>query len=205
MKTFQIMYDRIATELRRSNLVSEIKDAINDAIDEASKNRFYFNEMRGLTFNTVSATEYYDDQGIVEIDAIYTVIAGSRRELREALDTEIDCLSEGNVQIGQPFKYARRGTEFRLYPVPDAAYTVVFNGYGKLSPSPLVNPTDTNAWVNDSERYIRALAKSYVFRDVIRDAGEATLYAAMAEDYKQELLEETTTRIGTGQMRPTQF
>lgn len=205
MSDFITMVSRIAAELRRSNITDQIKNAVNDAIDEAAKTRFYFNEMRGVTFNTVPGTEYYDDMGIVEIDAIYYTQNSNRYSLYLDNNLEAGNAGDGNAQSGPPDAYSRQGEQLRLYPIPNSILPVYLEGYGKLSPWPLVNDTDTNAWMTTGERYIRALAKSIVLKDVIRDYSEAAVLEAIADDQRDKLLSETTTRIGTGVLRPTQW
>lgn len=205
MTTFLVMQGRVASELRRSNLTTEIKTAINDAIFEASATRFYFNEMRGVSFATVAGTEYYSDQNLVDIDAMYYLQGTARRNVSVYNDAYATDEAEGGISSGQLISASRYGSSLRLYPIPSSVMTVYLEGYGRLTPYPMVNDADTNAWMTEGEKYIRALAKSYLLKDVIRDFGEATIYEALAEDRKNDLLETTAFRQGTGSIRPTQF
>lgn len=206
MSTFLEMVTKIAADLRRSNIATEIKAAINDAIAEAAKTRFYFNEMIDQTFVTVNGTEYYDDLGLVEIDAAWFLQGTSRYNLSIESQLTEDDLASGNPQTsGQLQELSRYGKKLRLYPIPNGVITVHLNGFGKLIPNPLVNDGDTNAWLTEGELYIRALAKRNVFRDVVRDYGEAKVLESIAEDYKQMLVEDTTLRSSTGKLRSTRF
>lgn len=202
---FITMVTRITTEIRRTNLTVEVKNAINDAIDEASKHRFYFNEMRGVTFNTVANQEYYSDAGVVEIDTIYYFQNGARQNIYLDNNIDADERAAGNIVGGQLTNYSRQGTDIRLYPRPSVVTAVFIDGYGKLTPYPLVNNADTNNWMTYGERYIRALAKSILMKEVIRDYGEAAALEAIAEDYKSTLIDETTKRLGTGVIQGTQW
>lgn len=208
MSDFITMVNRIAAELRRSNLATEIKAAINDAIDEAAKTRFYFNEMH-LSFVTVPGTEYYPDLGLVEIDDAWyyqnNVPNGQKERLYVV--NQIDANNEriGNAMGGQMDWISRYGGQLRIRPVPTVAWTVYVDGYGKLTPSPLVADDDTNAWMVDGEKYIRALAKRNLLRDVVRDYAEAGTLEKIAESYKQDLEEETSLKSSTGVIRSTQF
>jgi hypothetical protein len=205
--TFIETVTRIASELNRSNITADIKNAINDAIAEAATTRFYFNEMRGLTFNTVALQEYYPDLGIVEFDAVwYFQGVNSRRNVEEISNLDMDRWAEGSVIGGQLTEFSRYGQEIRLYPIPSTVQTIYMSGYGKLTPSPLVNDGDTNAWLTDGERYIRALAKRNVLQNKIRDFSEAAVQDAIANDYKDNLTEASALRaMGAGSMTPTQF
>ena len=205
MTNFITMVNRVTTELRRSNLTTEAKAAINDAIAEAAETRFYFNEMRGVTFPTVIGQEYYDDQGLVEIDAAYYSLGGTRYNLITVLNTRVDNRASGNVITGRPDEISRFGGQLRFDPVPNLVTTITLDGYGKLDPYPLVLDADTNAWMTEGERFIRALAKRNLLRDVVRDYGEARVLDAIAEDYKTNLISQTNLKSGTGTLVPTSF
>lgn len=205
MANYITMIERVTTELRRATLVDEVKDAINDAVAQAAKDRFYFNLMRAVSFVTVPGQEYYADQGLVEIDAAYYFVGGTRYNLQPENNLYADDRAEGNVISGQTDGYSRAGEFLRLYPVPTAIVTVYLDGYGKLTPYPFTADADTNAWMTTAERYIRTLAKGIILRDVIRNYGEASTVMRIAEDLKDELLLETAQRMGTGTVRPTQF
>jgi hypothetical protein len=205
VSTFKQMRDRIAGDLRRSNLDTQIGNAINDAIAEAAKQRFYFNEMIGVSFPTVTGTEYYDDLGLTEIDAMYYLNGTTRYNLFERNQLDANDYADGNVQSGQLTDYARYGSKIRLYPIPTSVTTIYLDGYGKLTPTPLVLDGDSNAWLTEGELYIRALAKRNILRDVIRDYGEAKVLESVAEDYKAQLVEDTTLRSSTGTIRSTTF
>ena len=204
MATFIETVNRIATELRRSNLTNDIKNAINDAVKEAAKTRFYFNEMHA-SFPTVAATEYYDDLGLVEIDAAWYTLGGVKYGIDVDSQLDINDLSVGTVTGGYPESLARYEGKIRVYPIPSNVVTIYVDGYGKLAPFPFVADGDTNAWLDAGELYIRALAKRNLLRDVIRDYGEARVYEGVAEDYKALLEADTAAKNSTGSIRSTRF
>lgn len=197
---------RIAGELKRSNIDDAIKFAINDAIVEAARTRFYFNEMRGLTFNTVVDQEYYPDLGFTEIDAMYYFDGvNSRRNVWLQNDVIATNRADGSTSGGQINSYSRYGMSLRLYPIPSTVFAVYMDGFGRLSPYPLAINDDTNEYLGEGENYIRALAKRNVYRDQIRDLSQASIFDAVAEDYKTDLIGETNQRQGTGTLYPTRF
>jgi hypothetical protein len=206
--TFLETKTRISTELRRANLLTEIGQAINDAIDEAAKNRFYFNEMH-TSFPTVIGQEYYPDLGLVELDDVWYYlngVVGGQKE-RLYLENQLDAndLRIGNAIGGQLQSISRYGGQLRIQPIPTSVQTIYLDGYGKLTPAPLTADGHTNAFLVDAERYIRALAKRILFQDIIRDYGEARVYATLAEDYRQQLEIDTTLKSTTDTIRSTEF
>lgn len=202
---FITLATRITTELRRSNLLTEAKAAVNDAILEASGTRFWFNEMRGVTFLTVIGQEYYPDLGLTEIDVMWWLNGSSRWNVDLDNNLNADRSAAGNVNTGPLSIYSRHDVSLRLYPIPSTIITVNLEGYGRLTPNPLVNDADANAWTTEGERYIRALAKSILLKDVVRDYSEAAVFEAIADDYKTELISQTALRIGTGELQGTLF
>jgi hypothetical protein len=206
MTDFITMVNRIAVEIRRSNMIPEIKNAINDAIAEEAKYRLYLNEMRGITFDTVPGQEYYPDMGLVEIDSFYYYYPNSTTRFSLYPHSQFAANIDGNLTIGgQITDYARYGEELRLYPVPNTVRAVYLDGFGKLTPWPLVNDTDTNAWMTTGERLIRASAKAILLKDVIRDYGEATALESIAADFRRSLEHETTMRSSSGGVVSTQW
>lgn len=203
--TFIDMVNRILTELRRSNLGTETKQAINDAIDEAAKTRFYFNEMH-MSFPTVIGQEYYPDLGLVELDAGWYLNGTQQVPIAAINQFDANEFFGTSGGVGGSLELlSRYGGQFRLYPIPSTVYTVYVDGFGKLTPSPLVNDADTNAWLTEAEQYIRALAKRNLLRDVIRDYGEARVVEGVSEDYKNMLIEQTTLKSSADTLRSTQF
>jgi len=203
MTIFLAFVSRIANELQRTTLIGDIKDAANAAIKEAAQTRFYFNEMRGLTFDTVADTEYYADQNLTEVDSLFITVGATRYNLYPDTNFQADNRADGNIVRGRPDRFARSGMFLRLWPVPDAVYAVTMEGFGRLTPWPLVADTAENAWLTEGEQYIRALTKRNFLRDRVRDYKEAAIFDATAEDYKDQLLAETSQRFSTGRMRST--
>lgn len=212
--TFLSLTLRIAKELNRSNLTDEIKNAINDAIVEADGDRYFFNEVRGFTFQTVPDTEMYVDMNLSEIDTMYLLYnsgpggAPNPNARLQIYPTNNQIMNEwtssGAVIIGPPRRYARTVQNIRLYPIPDQTYTITVDGYKGLTP--LVNDGDVNDWLLNGELYIRALAKRNVLRDIIKDFKEASIFDAMAEDYKQDLIDRSTMRFsGNDELTGTQW
>jgi len=73
--TYGTMQDRIAREIGRSDLTTQIRDAIQTAIRYYERKRFYFNEFQA-SFSASSSQEYYDSAdlsqipNLVEIDSL---------------------------------------------------------------------------------------------------------------------------------------
>lgn len=203
-RTFGGMKSRIARDMLRSDVPDAIGEAINDAIRAAAATRFWFNEVRGLTFDTVANQSFYDAgaladiAALVDIDAVWLLNFGQRRTIDAASVPDLDNLLGGTPGTGEPYLFARQANGIRLYRVPDRPYPIYIDGVSRLSP--LVADGDTNAWMTEGERLIRALAKAMLYNDLVGDASLADRETAIAEGIRRQLLAETETRTGADTM-----
>lgn len=200
-KTLGNLKARVADELDRSDLAPQIALAIEDAITEAASNRFWFNEVRGLAIPLSAGMNYYTSDSYValtEIDNIYFLTNGVRRKLYEESNNWLDELVTGSVSQGEPYLYSRYGDSLRVYPDPNAAYTLYVDGVSRLPA--LTSDNAYNAWTNEGERLVRALAKRTLLVDVIRDMDEAQVQEQLVQRYTKELLDKSFDRASTGRM-----
>jgi hypothetical protein len=203
IRTLGDLKSRIADELARADLTSQIALAISQAIEEGCTHRFWFMETRGVTVSLSAGTSAYvstDLSNLIEIDRLVLITGSQRRTLREMSDDELDRLNDGTPPQGEPYAYSRYGDELRVYPVPTQSYTVLIDGLTKGAA--LNSDSDTNIWTDSSkgERYIRALAKRQLYADVIRDTDKALLNDELAKRYRQELFAQTHSRIASNEM-----
>jgi hypothetical protein len=205
------MQDRIADELDRSDLTTQIQRAIKSAVAYYEKKRLFFNEQRTLTFPTVTGQEFYTSSdnsnipNLLMIDVAKIAISDSNKyELERKPYTELEIISEGiTADQAQPSWFAYYGKQIRLYPIPDASYSVVFSGIFSLGD--LSATADTNAWMTDGEALIRARAKYELLTHVIKDVESAQLMKAAEHDEFEALQEATSSRKATGKLTPTEF
>lgn len=203
-RTFGGMKSRIARDMLRTDIPDAIGEAIIDAIRTAAMNRFWFNEVRGLTFNTVAGQAFYDAATLpdiatlVDIDAVWLVNYGQRRNIYSEPLQDMDYLLGGTPGTGEPYMFARQANGIRFYRIPDRAYPIYIDGVSRLSP--LVNDSDTNAWMTEGERLIRAMAKSMLYNDIVGDSDLADREANVAEGIRRQLIGETETRTGADTM-----
>jgi hypothetical protein len=202
VSTLGALKARIAGDLLRSDLTAQIAAAVPDAIRAAAANRFWFNEVRGLTFNTVAGQDFYGSAALADIawlssiDAAWITVNGQRRTLGPTNALDIDELLEGTPSNGEPYLYARQADGLRLYRTPDRAYPVFIDGVSRLSLVTASSPDNTtNAWFTEGERLVRALAKAMIFEDVIGDYAAADRQNARAEVLKRDMLLEMERRL----------
>lgn len=208
MSTFGTMQARIADELLRSSLAAPIAKAIKTAIAYWETTRFAFNE-GDWTRNTVASTEGYGfPSDLAAIDDIIITVSGSRYRLKLRHHTWLNSVSLTTTALGQPGYYAAHNRQFRLYPIPDAAYALKL--YGVQHFAELSDADDTNAWMTEAEELIRQRAKAIVRIDALDEAaarqealalGATRFLSLMERQAYLSLMAETEAHTGTGYTR----
>lgn len=170
MSDYGTMQARIADEIARPDLTTQIKRSIQTAIKHHERKKLKFNQTTD-TFSTVVGQDYYgssalsDIPNIVTIDAANISIGGVKEPLSEADFAAIDALNDG-ATTGDPEYYTYYKQQIRLGPVPNAVRTVTLAFVKRLGTLSL--DADTNAWMVDGEELIRLTAKIDLFINVIR-------------------------------------
>lgn len=206
MSALSVVRARIADDLNRSDLNTQIDKAINRAIEFYEKQRFWFNE-NTWTFVTVAGTESYtfstaSTTDLLEIDQvtltrtstdIYPLDQITFQKLRQINTT-------GTTTRGAPSKFALYKSTWYLYPVPDAVYTVTI--YGQKSYAAMTADADTNDFTTDAEDLIEARARWWVYANILKDVTQATVAKASEIEALQSLQAKTANIQSTGAIRP---
>ena len=206
-----------------SNLtLSPIQIAIQTALAKWEREHFYFNEIGSpsapATFNTVNGQEFYTASAFPllatqpHIDKIWILISSNRYTLNPRTEQYLSDTSVNPVVTGQPVDYALYAETLRLYPIPNGAYPITVEGTQRFSA--LVNPGDTNAFLQDGADLIRAEAKMYLYREVLKNKALAddchdSIYGNPMRPnevgYLEALRSENVQRTAVGKMRAMYF
>jgi hypothetical protein len=203
MATLGTMKTRIANEIARADLTTEIAESIVSAIAHHDTGSWWFNETSG-TFSTSSGTDEYAPAtatfltSLIREDAITATVQGSRDPLRRISWEQMVDQRWDSTPSGPPMQFAIYGQKFYVYPVPNATYTITI-WYAGILGVPGADGS-TNAWTTEGEALIRARAKMLLFRDVIRDANEAAVQANAEADALVALRRMNNARIATGRV-----
>lgn len=208
MSTFGTMQDRIADELARTDLTSQIQKAIVSAVKYYERKPFFFNEGR-FTLTTSASQEYYGSSdnanipNLVNADSVRITVGTTHYTLEKRDYAYIDEISSSTNTPGDPTDYTYYARQLRFYPIPNAARTVVVSG--TFATATLSATTDSNYWTTDGEELIRSRATWYLYKNIIKDREQA-------EDWKETELEALATirgddaeRLSTWRFRPTAF
>jgi hypothetical protein len=214
MTTLATLKARIADDLRRSDLTSQIASAIRDAIKRWEGERFWFNEKR-FRLTTMAGTEEYaipatltntDDtalatgEDLLAIDDVTILYGSDSYRLYERSDQWLnDYQAPASTYQGTPDHYGVYANKIRIGPIPDAAYTITVSGLARLST--LSAGTDTNAWTDEAESLTRHQALAEIFRTVLRDGDGFQFALGGVQDAVEHLKRKGTGKIMTGRVR----
>lgn len=207
--SFGDMKARISNELERSDLGSFIPDAIYDAIKTYERRRYWFNESRDLTFNTVAGQRIYTTSDAawipttITIDHLFITVGGQRRCLSRRDAADIELLADNSALQGEPYCWAYWNKSIQLYPIPQQEYEI--RAYAHIRLPQLVDDSDENAWTEEAEAMIRQAAKALLCSEVTMDDAAASRYGSLAEMQENFIREENSRRLATGCVTPTSF
>jgi hypothetical protein len=208
MSTYVEIVAQVADDLARTNIGSQIGAEVNAAIRYYDTKRAWFTEERTLTFSTVAAQEdytsadnsYIDD--LIRIDGMWSTLSNDKWRICPMDYVEREGLTPPN-DSGRPVYYAYTSRTIRLWPVPDAVYTVRVLGWYRLAA--LVNDSDTNVWTEEAEDLIRHSARRRVQANVVRDYEGAAATKQLEDEAWSAIDRETILRSGSGIICPTDF
>lgn len=209
MATLSTMKSRIADELARSDLTSQIAAAITSAIAFYEGRRFWWNETTA-NLTTSASQEWYssadfaDMPYIAEFDSVRLTVSGRPYPLIRRTYEEIEWLSAGTATNGDPTDYVYYAQQLRLYPVPNQARVLSLSYVKKLTA--LSSDSDTNAWTTEAEELIRTHAKVDLLENIIRSADafqEADRLRRREAEILGRLDQETAQRVSSRGIVPS--
>jgi len=179
MSTFATLKARVADELNRSDLTSQIATAVTRAIEYYARERFTFNEGRS-TAATVADNQYVTfPSGLRVVDGVLATIGSNTYPLVRMEFDEMEAWHGATNTTGQPIDFSVRDGQFRIYPTPNQAYTLTVLGI--YDQSALSDDTDTNDWCTGlAQDLITARARYTISRDILFDQ-EGMTHARLAE------------------------
>jgi hypothetical protein len=204
MASYGDLKAQIASDLRRSNLPTEIAQAVLDAIRDYDIERFYFNETAVYTLTTVPGQDEYPITAqspileFIKIDNLRAQAGNVWYDVtRETMD-DIERLYSAPSN-GQPFRFAVHGNDVRFYPMPDKAYPIRIFGHYRLIE--LGNNIDSNDWTNAGKNLIRYSTLKRLYFYPIRDLQQAQAAEAAEMRELEYLRRETDRRARSGRMQ----
>ncbi|MGA1554164.1 MAG: phage adaptor protein [Burkholderiaceae bacterium] len=208
MSTFLEMQQRIADDLDRTDLTTQIKKAINRAIVYYEKEPLWFKES-SATFTAVSGQEEYTygsdsvPSDVAMIDIMERAYGGQKISMQEITPFELEA-KQSLTATGIPDEFAQYEDKFKLYPIPNQSGITIYIKYTKTYDE-LSADGDTNDWLTYAEDLIEAKARWWINARILRDNDAAANDAAQEMDALDALRTKNVHKTGQGRVIPTQF
>lgn len=208
MTTKAIMIAEIESDTERSDSTA-IGNKINAAIRHYQPRRFWFNESRSVTFNTVAGTDLYTFATIgtefYRVDSVaMTIDTEDVRYLDRMNYVELSDLADNNTDQGEPSDYAYIAKAIRFWRNPDAIYSTRLTGHVKLA-APANDAEADNAWMTEAYDLIMSRAKAELYAHRWEDPNNAAIMRAAEMDALNRLQSATMDKVETGYLEATEF
>jgi hypothetical protein len=210
MTTLTVMKARIADEISRADMTTQIGYAISSAITKYQKTRFFFNETdpAGLTFNTVALQETYTTENallpyVYDVDDMFVTIGVNNFRIKR-IDPTLFRINRMPNFLGQPYNYMFSDQTFAFSPIPNTVYPIIVYGFYKLA-EPATDGEANNPWMTEAERLIRSTAKRMLYQDILLDSDGAAASAQAEQEAYDDLKATSNQMMRTGYIQPTKF
>ncbi|MEM9584791.1 MAG: hypothetical protein AAGA08_16895 [Pseudomonadota bacterium] len=212
MSTLKTLRDRIIFETNRENdetiTDTQLNAMIYRAIRKYSRKRWEFNEQT-KTVTTAADNEFVaEPAGLFSMDSVLVTIGGHEYPLKKRSNKVIEDWHGATNTSGQPTDYAYQNKQFRIWPTPNAVYTLHVLGIYDVDTAPNVatpaanwTDTDSNAWTDEGQDLLCHRVKYVLARDVLFDNEMLRNSAIGVTEAKADLGDEAALKQSTGQMR----
>jgi len=212
MATKADLLAKINDDLARSDLATQVTDAIDYAIEQNERERFWFNEEDNISVTLSSGVAQLALSALPK-----KMFQLDRVRVKQSSGTFIDMYGRDRNWIAarqdiqatsMPIEYCVYDEAIQFDSLADQNYTLVIDGIvglGNTTASNSYSSASAVAWFNEARNLIRSVAKRDLYTHVIKDFDFA---ARMRETEQFEFmqLKARTNRINvTGQVRPTRF
>lgn len=202
---------QIADDLARSDLSSQISNAVNAAIRAYRFERFGFNQAYRVTATISVSSAYIAMTSITprfrKIDRIR--ILRNNNDYIDMYHRDYDWLMsrQDAYALSMPLEFAVYNDSIHFDSYADQTYTLAIDGLKDLgsAASASFSAGDASAWFNGASGLIRHRAKREVYAHVLKDMELASAAAAAEKDAYNLLKSEMDQVVTTGFIRPTEF
>jgi len=202
------MLAEMADDMERSDSTA-FAAKVNAAIRHYQPRRFWFNESRSVTFDTVASTDIYSFTTIgtefYKIDGIYvTIAAGDVRELDRVDYSYLERIASADTTTGEPDVYAYINRAIRLWRNPAAVYSTRILGHVKLA-APATDDEANNLWMTEAYDLIMSRAKAELYAHRYEDPNNAAVMQQAEASALNRLRGNTTDKVQAGYLEQTEF
>ena len=194
MATYAEVQAMILNDLHRADITAEVQTAMANILPKLRMDRYWFNEVAS-NFTTTTNSEYDLTTALprmLQIDEIRVWDNGTPYVLMRSHWPDLYREDESDT-TGCPTHWAVHHQMMRLFPSPDASYSVEAIGLTDLSLS---------AWCSYAPTLVRAAAEVELYALVTHDMEGAQRAMEVAKAEREYLLRRQPTFAAGGELRP---
>jgi len=155
------------------------------------------------SWNATSPVRHQSPANFAAVLDVLTTLGTYTYRLEPRTEQYLDQVDWGNdFWSGYPTDYSFWNGQIRLFPPPQGGLPVTVKGTAILTPQPLTNDTDTNAWLTSAEELIRTRATRQIYGRYIRDPEQYALYTQLEKEALSNLHEKNIGQTGLNSIRP---
>lgn len=210
-KTKADLISKIEDDLTRTDITSQIEDAVDYAIARYKKERFWFNERDNVSVTLSSSVAQLALTALpVQFQKIDRVrVKLNSGDYLDAYPRDRNWIAtRQDISItGMPLEYAIYDNALQFDSLADQNYTLVLDGVVDISSQTSVSYSNASeaAWFNEARNLIRADAKRDIYINVLKDFEFAAAMKQVVDHEYSELKAQTNRLLSTGVVRPTRF
>jgi len=202
------MIAEIESDTERSDSTA-IGLKIDAAIRQYQPRRFWFNESRTVTINTVAGTDLYTFVTIgtefYRVDSVQVTIGTDDvRHLDRMNYVDLAAIADNNADQGEPEAYAYINKAIRLWRNPDAIYSTRVTGHVKVA-VPASDAEADNVWMTEAYDLIMSRAKAELYAHRWEDPNSALAMQQAEASALRRLQSATMDKTETGYLEATEF
>ena len=202
MATYSELQTQIALELGRTDLTTPIQTAILSAIKHYQRRLSLFGQSTQSISTVAGTAEYSLATDFLALDLVQLADSNGTWTLDAELYDVLLALDTTGLR-SEPDRYGYRNYKLRLYPTPDAVYTITAYYWSALAAP--TGASDSTGWTNDLLDLIRHRAKVDLAANVLRDDQGAATYRAAEMDTLDGVVLQRDRALSLGSVVPTEF
>ena len=216
MTTFLDVRDRVADQLSRSDLSTQIDREIQLAIARYNRRVTWLHEVRAVTLTSVAAQAWYstvdvstgagpqDVTGrtavdVSDIQSVRYMRTADYDDLKQVHYSDFERFFDTTGSAGRTAYFTLYAGQIGLWPVPAGVETFTLSVVCKpVVPS---SAADTSVWFDQAQELIENAAASAICRKFLSDGERAQAFKVFEDAAWDELLAESNKKAATGRIR----
>jgi hypothetical protein len=203
--TLNGLITQISDDINRTDQTANVSTAILRAVEHYSTHRWWFNEGRAKIGTTpdeerLPLPSSADSGEVIEVDSILININNNSYRLKSTSKLEMDDLhTPGAVYTGRPERYSLYDSQIRLYPIPDATYSVTISYQYVL---PELTASSSTAWTNEMGQLIRFHAVADIYANKLHNMERYQMAKVQETEEFTKLRKRANKYQNVGTIRP---